>query len=190
MNKDQERSFVARLSSDFSNMSFFDQQLDSNLFNSSGFSSPYPPNIITTNEFVLDGKLFPVANDRRTPKLIVHFRCYDDYYNLQILNEPYSLKYFSKDSQGILGAFPAAGGETTSFNLLDDNHNIITLDDLASNEATIYLKARNAEIIKKSIWGKPINKAIFTDKSGDISAFQLTILEREVATPKSPADYA
>ena len=126
---------------------------------------------------------------RKMKTMVVHFKCYDDYYNIQIVSEAYYQKYFSKDGQGVLGAYPAAGGDTTSFNLLNGNHQIITLEDLNSSQAALHLKARNAGIIKKEIWRDPAYSTCFTDKSGDIATFELDILERHVATPERSTPY-
>ena len=194
MSKDQERSFVGQLTFDHRKISFFDQQLPASLFQPNYDGGPvplaaYPPNIVTVDQHYVFLQSVHEIPPQPTPGLLVHFWCYEDYYNLEILEGPYQQKYISKNSSDILGAFPAAGGETTSFNLLDKNHNIITLDDIASDKATIFLKARNAGIIRQKIWKKPINKPIFTDREGKISTFQLTILERSVSVPRSFASY-
>jgi hypothetical protein len=190
MTKDQERSFIARITCDGIDMTFFDQILSSGHFVFNGRTSPIPPNIVTTFE-----AYDPVTNEmrrvhrRKTTTMVIHFQCYDDYYNMQILSEAYYQKYFSKDGQGVLGAFPAAGGDTTSFNLLDSNHQIITLDDLSANQATIHLKARNAGIIRKEIWRDPAYSTYFADKTGDIATFKLDILERHAVSPQSSSPY-
>ncbi|VVO42776.1 hypothetical protein PS726_06052 [Pseudomonas fluorescens] len=190
MTKDQERSFIARLTYDGINMTFFDQILSSGHFVYNGNTSLIPPNIVTTFEAYdpVTQEMRPVFR-RKTTTLVIHFQCYDDYYNMQILSEDYYQKYFSKDGQGVLGAFPAAGGDTTSFNLLDSNHQIITLDDLNAATATIHLKARNAGIIRKETWRDPAYSRCFTDKSGDIATFKLDILERHASTPQRSTPY-
>ena len=191
MTKDQERSFIARITYDGVDMTFFDQILSSNRFVFDGKSSPAPPNIVTTFE-----AYNPVTREmvhvgrKRTTTMVIHFQCYGDYYNLQILSEAYYKKYFSKGEQGVLGAYPAAGGDTTSFNLLNASHDIITLDDLSDDNPSIYLKARNAGIIRKDIWREPAYSSCFTDTSGKIVAFKLDILERQAASPQHPTPYS
>ena len=156
MDRDQQRSFIARLTCDGMNLTYFD-------------------NIITTFEVFNrhTGKMRRTANNNTTA-IVVHFRCYDDYYNLQILSEPFYLKYFSKNPDGILGAFPAAGGDTTSYNMLDGDHDLITLDDFAPDT---------------SILPEPILKSCFTDTEGDVVEFRLEILETQVAVPSSAMPY-
>ena len=190
MTKDQERSFIARITCAGINMTFFDELLSPGHFQFNGRSSPIPPNIVSTFEAYdpVTQTMRPVGR-RKMKTMVVHFKCYDDYYNIQIVSEAYYQKYFSKGEQGVLGAYPAAGGDTTSFNLLNSDHQIITLDDLRSSQAALHLKARNAGIIKKEIWRDPAYSTCFTDKSGDIATFKLDILERHVSTPERSSPY-
>jgi hypothetical protein len=113
--------------------------------------------------------------------MLLHFRCYDDYYNLQILTPRYLNKYISKNSDGSLGAFPAAGGDTTSFNLLDAELNIITLDDMTTDNPTVYLQARNAGIIKKVLLDPTRDHYCFHDTVGENTTFDLQIIDRNAA---------
>ena len=191
MTKDQERSFIARMTCNGMNMTFFDQILSASHFEPQRLKSPIPPNIVSTFEAYdpASRTMRPVGGRKRTA-MVIHFRCYDDYYNMQILSEAYYQKYFSKNEHGVLGAFPAAGGDTTSFNLLDSNQQIITLDDLSGDTATVHLKAPNAAIIKKEIWRDPAYSTCFTDKSGDIATFKLDILERQVSSPARSTPYS
>ena len=179
MNKDQERSFIARITCNGIIMSFAVDR-----------ASSLPGNMLTRFEAYdsLTQEMLPI-HSKKAKHMVVHFQCYDDYYNLQILSETYYQKYISKDEESVLGAFPAAGGNTTSFNLLDNNHQIITLDDLNTAQATIHLKARNAGIIKKTTWRDPASGTCFTDKSGDIATFRLVILERHAVTPQRSTPY-
>ncbi|WP_349733944.1 hypothetical protein [Pseudomonas jessenii] len=194
MTKDQERSFIARITCNGMDMTFFDQILSASHFEPQRLKSPIPPNIVSTFEAYdpVSRKLLPVGygKGRKPPAMVIHFRCYDDYYNMQILSEAYYQKYFSQGDQGVLGAYPAAGGDTTSFNLLDGYHQIITLDDLNASKASVYLKARNAGIIRQEIWRDPAYSRCFTDKTGDAVTFELEILERQVSSPASSTPYS
>ncbi|WP_248916710.1 hypothetical protein [Pseudomonas moorei] len=190
MTKDQERSFIARITCDGINMTFFDQVLSAGHFEPGGSRSPIPPNVVTTFEaYDPVTQTMLRTGSRKSTAMVVHFKCYNDYYNLQILSEAYYQKYFSKGGKGVLGAYPASGGSTTSFHLLNGFHQIITLDDLSSSQATLYLKARNAGIIKKAIWRDPAYSTCFTDESGDVVTFNLQILERHVSTPARSTPY-
>jgi|GEM_PF-1386535 len=125
-------------------------------------------------------------------RLLAYFRCYGNYYNIQIRSEDQLGNFLSKHSSGLLGAFPAAGGDTTSFNLLDASNNIITLDELDNDNVEVFLKARNAGVIcSKRDWNKNDDVwsdiRLFNDKSGDPALFTLRILQRNVPYPTTDA---
>ena len=73
--------------------------------------------------------------------------------------------------------------------MLDGDHDLITLDDFAPDTSRVYLKARNAGLIRKSILPEPILKSCFTDTEGDVVEFRLEILETQVAVPSSALPY-
>ncbi|PNB75559.1 hypothetical protein C1X64_03440 [Pseudomonas sp. GW456-E7] len=193
MSKDEERSFMARLTCEGISMTFFEKVLSDWHFQQDDEDGPHK-HLITTAEVYIDDlqrmvNLAVTSKNKNSIGIVVHFRCYDDYYNLQILSAPYYNKYFSKSSQGFLGALPAAEGATTSFNLLNDNFKIVTLDDFNSDNQTVYLQARNAGVIKKTLWGGQVNRYCFHDQIGHQVLFKLQILERNVATPQSTTPY-
>lgn len=191
MNKDQERSFIARLTCEGINMTFFEKVLSDGYFQQDNEEGPHKHIITTAEAYNPMTKRMERLGFSKNNKIgiVVHFRCHDDYYNLQILSEPYYNKYFSKSTLGFLGALPAAGGDTTSFNLLNDSFKIVTLDDFNSDNPTIYLQARNAGVIKKTLWGGRVNRYCFHDRPGHQVLFKLQILERNVATPQSTTPY-
>ncbi|WP_460125450.1 hypothetical protein [Pseudomonas sp. S2_C03] len=187
MSTEQERSFIASIRCNNVMMKFFDQMLkvpadQGNLLTTAHRYSA------TTQAMVQVHRGRDETVRTRSEEMIVYFRCYDDYYNIQIRSEAYLGKYLSKDNNGLLGAFPAAGGKTTSFNLLNNEKQIITLDNLANNQATVYLKARNAGVIKRQLMQQP-KLYSYGDQSGDSLAFNLTILERNVPYPTSGEPY-
>ncbi|AWY38792.1 hypothetical protein DKY63_02250 [Pseudomonas putida] len=187
MSTDQKRSFIARIRCDNTPMVFFQQMLG---------SSARQGNLLTTTHRYSDlvKKMVRVHKSHnatvpiRSDEMIVYFRCYDDYYNIQIRSEGYLGKYFSKNPHGLLGAFAGAGGSTTSFNLLNLNQGIITLDDLKKDEAMVYLKARNAGTIKRHLMEDPKVYA-YTDQLGAPVTFNLKILERDVPYPTGSTPY-
>ena len=164
MSRNKERSFIAYLSTPT-----YELEIDKR--------NP-PGNVLgTTFKFTyVDGTLVPVARSRKSIiPMKVHFWCYDDYYNIQILNGPSAYLYLSKNDEGTLAALPAAGGLTVSYNMLDTERNIITLDDLPSDTASVYLKSRNNDTLKinRSTFGHHFN-----DESGEEILFKLKIIER------------
>jgi hypothetical protein len=185
MSKNKERSFIARIDCNGVAMTFLEKVLSEAFLQLNHDYETLRGNTITTLESYdpLSEQVRPIAVGAREDPiaLLVHFRCYDDYYNLQILSTPYQDKYISKNNDGALGAFPAAGGDTTSFNLLDGRHNIITLDDLKTDNPTIYLRARGAGIIRKFRWKSPVNRFCFHGSLGETTTFNLNIIERNPA---------
>lgn len=184
----EQRSFIARLTCNGSHITFLQELILPDTLNSESLEK----NILTAqNDYrrapvyfrdPLTGEIERLGFRKRARATVdVHFECYDDYYNMKIISSPYDQKYISKNDEGVLAAFPPAGGNTTSFNLLDTLSNIFTLDDLISDTATVYLKARNAGVIRKQINTNTDSYSTFNDRSGDIVKFELNILKRHAA---------
>lgn len=170
MSKNQERSFTAYILTQHSSLEIKTLQGTNHI-------------ISTTERYDPFRKCMSPTGSGRDSRMKVYFRCYDDYYNIRIFDGAFAGKYFSKNGDGMIAALPAAGGNTTSFNLLDSEHNIITLDDLPNETATVYLKARNSKIINKNLWGSPVNRYYFKDTTGVAVQFRLDILQRNTLDP-------
>lgn len=199
MSTKQEKSFIACIRCDGASMKLFDQMLSSDWFETGLLREGRladKGNLLTTNHRYskLNDNMVQVHRARdpytrtRSDEMIVYFECHEDYYNIQIRSEAHLGKYFSKNSTGILGAFPGANGETTSYNLLSSDQRILTLDDLTTDEVTVYLKARNAGLIKRQLIQDP-KIYCYGDQSGDLVKFNLKILERNVPHPTSTEPY-
>ena len=187
MSTDQKRSFIARIRCDNTPMKFFQQLLGNSAPQGNLLTTAHRYSDLTKRMVRVHKPINPTVLTR-SDEMIVYFRCYDDYYNIQIRSEGYLGKYLSKNPQGLLGAFAGAGGSTTSFNLLNLDQDIITLDDLKKDEATVYLKARNAGTVKRHLIEDPKVYA-YTDKLGEPVAFNLQILERDVPYPIDSTPY-
>ncbi|MBF4559507.1 hypothetical protein H7698_25885 [Pseudomonas sp. p50] len=180
MSTEQERSFIAHIACDNSEITFFEEELHESWFQ---LRSPYDHrpslqwNWLTTN-----------PGNFQLKQMIVYFRCYENYYNLQIRSAGYFGKFFSTNREGTLGAYTAAGGKTTSFNLLDASFNIITLDDIKTNTTSVYMKARNSGVINGAQMYDP-DIYSYGNKPGDPVKFDLTILERNVPYPTDNEPY-
>lgn len=169
MKPNPKKSFIAHITAENKGLSFIE------------FEDRHAPagaaSILTTRV-----PLPPGGPQRAARFLIAYFECYDDYYKIQIRSDNYFGNYIGRDVYGMLAAFPTSGTETTSFNLLDDDNQIITLDDLDSNDANVYLKVRNAGII--NIGERPMNRRTnqyFSVYGGDTVKFNLEILRRNPA---------
>lgn len=163
MSTEQEKSFIARIRCGAAKLGFI-----------RGWLSGNEPNLLTTSD----------DND----DLIAYFRCYEDYYNIQVRSAACFGNFISKNSNGNLAACLPAGGNTTSYNLLDTHQRIITLDSIQGDEAIIYLKARSASTIK--LEETPAYEWFSGDPHGNVVQFELKILERNVPYPTSNEPYS
>ena len=193
MSTGQEKSFIARIRCDGATIGFFGQMLRAEL--REGRLVGKGQLLTTWHTYSEVDKKMVKFNKNRDPytrtlshDMIVYFRCYEDYYNIQIRSQAYCGLYFSKNADGILGAFAGAGGKTTSFNLLNADQSIITLDDIQTKDVTVYLKARNAGLIKRQLLQRP-KIYHYGDQTGDLVSFNLEILERNVPYPTSSEPY-
>lgn len=192
MSTDQEKSFIAEIRCNGSALVFFDQALPNANFGRTTILNPSigPGNRLTTLHGHSD---FTDRIEKSGPdgllKMFVYFRCYGDYYNIQIRSSTRFGHFISKNEDRTLAGLPPAGGDTTSFNLLNSDLRTITLDDLNTDNARIYLKARGAGVIKRQKLKRP---TIYTygDNAGDAVPFDLNILERNVPYPTSTTPYA
>jgi hypothetical protein len=162
MSTEQERSFIARIRCEQAQLGFI-----------RGWLSGQEPNLLT------------ITNDN--VDLIGYFRCYDDYYNIQIRSKACLGNFISKNSNANLAACPPAGGNTTSYNLLDANQRLITLDNIQGDKAFVYLKTRNSSIV--TLQESPAYDW-FSCGSGEAVQFELNILERNVPYPTSDEPYS
>lgn len=182
MDRNDERSFIARVYSDGKRMEFLQTSKAANILTTREGSGPhhaYDP---------INKKCVPVGSSPLKYTLLVHFRCYDNHYQLQILGK--NDTYLSADYDDILGAFSSTERDVTHFTLLNADQQPVTLDDLNDPQADICLQADNAGLIKHSIfkkWG--YSYTCFTHTDGVLKLFNLEILQRQVFTPDSLEHY-
>ena len=128
----------------------------------------------------------PRSEVKNIAPLNIYFRCTDDYYHLYIRSHvTYTGRCISKDAAGVLGAFPAAGGDTTSFNLLSLQNRTITLENMVKNTQLVRLKARNSGHIGAVFRrGAPYSYLAGIEEEGIV--FELRILERNAPYLSNP----
>jgi hypothetical protein len=128
----------------------------------------------------------PQSEVKNITPLKIYFRCTDDYYHLYIRShETYTGRCISKDDAGVLGAFPAAGSDTTTFNLLNLKNQTITLDNMANDVQWVRLKARNSGHIGAVFRrGAPYSYLAGVEEEGIV--FKLHILERNAPYLSNP----
>ncbi|SEM93372.1 hypothetical protein SAMN04487857_10797 [Pseudomonas sp. ok272] len=128
----------------------------------------------------------PIDEVNNTTPWTIYFRCTNDYYILYIrTHETYTGLCISKDSQGMLGALDPDENDITSFNILNLNNRIITLQDMPRGVHYVRLKARNSErigSIRRN--GAPYNYFCETPYAGQV--FKSTILERNASYISNP----
>ena len=111
MDRNNERSFVARVYSDGKKMEFLQTSRNANILTTREGSGPphaYDP---------ISKKWVRVGRGPLKSTLLVHLRCYDSHYQLQILGK--NDTYLSADYDDILGAFSSTQRDVTHFTLLN-----------------------------------------------------------------------
>lgn len=189
MSNNRQKSFIASLELDDEYLEFLgnlyeDPVTRHSTFFSGGFYTGASSKI--DDSHLLGIK--PREPSLKIAPLNIYFRCAEDYYTLQILSPgTHTDKCVSKDNSGVLGAFPPAGSDTTSFNLLNLQDSIVTLDDLRADTHQIRLKARNAgQISSIRRQGAPYVYLADIKRRGLI--FNLCITERNVPYANDPDD--
>lgn len=128
------------------------------------------------------------SNAASTP-LKFYFKCIDDYYSIYVMNE--GLYYFyalSNEDEDLIALYPHDNDQTT-FNLLDANSRIITLDDLNSNSSQVRIQTRggrklHARAGQRATAGdrEKVSGLVCTGKKrGTLLNFRLDILQRNVS---------
>ncbi|HEX4547347.1 hypothetical protein [Pseudomonas sp.] len=78
----------------------------------------------------------------RPDQLSFYFRCIDDYYSIYLLTGSYYNNYaLSNEHRDLISAFPHDDDQTT-YNLLDANNRIVTLDQLEGNTHNLKIQTR------------------------------------------------
>jgi hypothetical protein len=110
------------------------------------------------------------------PRLLLYFRYTGSDYRLYIRTSgPYFGQCLSISDTGLIGAYPAAG--STTFNLVDRRHNILTLDNIKQDYPEIYIQAKGSGLLHKHKLHD--SKYIYIgDRGGAPMLFNLIIQER------------
>ncbi|VVN87532.1 hypothetical protein [Pseudomonas fluorescens] len=113
---------------------------------------------------------------------VLYFRCDGDDYTLYIRSEG---DHFGKIINAIDIFFTAnTATSPTTFNIIDTNNEIVTLDKLSDNQA-IRLKTRDGEILKSEFtWGNDPERIVLDGRR--LVTFDLNILERNVSYLSTP----
>ena len=107
-----------------------------------------------------------------------YFIGHDDYtYTIQFRSGTNHALYLGTGvkSSFPLGAFPESN-TTSSFALFDDNLNVVTLDDMTSNNASVYLKLNQGDFIKRQVLDDKVYT--FSGQQGTLVKLNIEIVER------------
>ncbi|MFJ4194802.1 hypothetical protein [Pseudomonas sp. NPDC089534] len=180
MSTDQEKSFIATFSTRLGNPHFprltYGKKVstlrpDYELFT---FSS----HIDVSDYLFLSRNVAPDA-------LTFYFRGIDDYYTIYILTPgDYHYRTVSKEQKDFLNAYATKDGDQTTFNLLDANGKIITLDHLDSDTPTVRIQTRAGKLLRAGLSRNELDPNVGTfirtdrNRSSAPLDFKLNILQR------------
>lgn len=130
-----------------------------------------------------------VKSNATSEPLKFYFKCIDDYYSIYVMNEGrYYFYALSNEDQDFISLYPHDEDQTT-FNLLNANSTIITLDDLNSNSSQVRIQTRGG----RSLHARAGQRATAADKEklsglvctgkkgGTLLNFRMNILQRNVS---------
>ena len=187
MTTNRQKSFIATLELDNQHVDFLGSLHGTPAIrNDSLFSGGFYTGATTPRD---DSHLLgrrPVQEVHNAVPITIYFRCTDDYYHLYIRSHTtYTGHCVSKDFAGVLGAFLPAGSDTSSFNLLNLENRIITLEDMGSDIQRLRLKVRHSKQIGSiRRRGAPYSYLAEIDDKGMV--FKLRIIERNASFLSDP----
>ena len=120
--------------------------------------------------------------------LVFYCRNEDDYYTFYNRTPgPYYGKVISKNQHDKFAALPAAGRDTTTFNFLDLDGNIITLDDIQSDQVDVRIQTRAGAPLGLNNKFSKINRVHhFIGEYGTQLTWRMKILERNTPYISDP----
>lgn len=180
MSTDQEKSFIATLSTRFGYPHF------PKLTYRKKTTTPRPDYEVFTFSHHMDvsNYLF-LKPDVPSDALTFYFRCLGDYYTLYILTPgEYYYMTVSKEEKDFLNAYATEEGDQTTFNLLDASGNIITLDQIDNDTPTVRIQTRSGHLLRAGLSRNKYDPKVGTfirtnaNRSSSILDFKLNILKR------------
>lgn len=125
--------------------------------------------------------------DLPADSLTFYFRCLDDYYTIYIFTKgAYYYRTLSNEEDDFINAYATEDGDQTTFNLLNNSGEIVTLDDFSNDSPTIRIQTRGGKLLRKGYSRPAYNPQIGTPvrlqtpKSKIALDFTLNILQRNV----------
>ncbi len=185
MSTDRQKSFTATIGTGDTLLHFLDllhgqRATVTSSFASGGFFTGRPQQ---RDDSHLLGLRPEVPVDAK-PRLLLYFRYTGSDYRLYIRTPgPYYGKCLSISNNGLAGAFIST--ESTTFNLIDSRHNILTLDTIKKENPEIYIQVRNSGLLHKHKVHDS-NYIYIADKGEAPMLFNLIIQERNAPYLSAP----
>lgn len=142
MPKNKERSFVATLRTNYGNLHLpkitygkttFIQKLDYDTWS-------FEANMDVSSHLCVKG-------DAPHQQIKFYFYCIEDYYSIYLLTDSlYHRQALSNETKDFIGAFPPDRKQTT-YNLLNDQGRIITLDQFDSDHKKIRIRTKGGSTL-------------------------------------------
>lgn len=183
MSTNQEKSFIATMTTSAGNL-----HLPYLTYGQKTHITRLDYEAFTLEQFKDISSYLCVKPDPPPTLLKFYFRCIDDYYSIYTLNKgPYYYRALSNEDKDFIAVYPHDDDQTT-FNLLDTNGSIITLDQLDNDSATLRIQTRGGHSLRARAGRYPTaaDKSKVTGlvctgkKGGTLLNFKLNILQRNV----------
>lgn len=182
MSTDQEKSFTATLSTRFGYPHF------PKLTYGRTIKTPRPDyEAFSFSSHVDVSDYLFLKPDVASDALTFYFRCLDDYYTIYIFTPgAYYYRTVSREEKDFLNAYSTEDGDQTTFNLLNSNGKIITLDQIDTDTPTLRIQTRSGALLSagksRNKYDPAVGTFVRTDpnRSASVLEFKLNILQRNV----------
>lgn len=168
MNQNTERSFVATLKTNYGNL-----HLPKLTYKKTTKIKTFDYDPFKFDTHIDVSSYLCVKGDAPSNKIKFYFYCIDDYYSIYLMTDDfYHRQALSNEHKDFIGAFPP-DREQTTYNLINQQGKIITLDQLEDNAATIRIQTRGGKTL--SVRGNtPVGSLVCTE-SGRAKPLQFTL---------------
>lgn len=176
MSTNQERSFIAALTTNYGNL-----HIPRITYGKKTTFKRWYYEAFTFESFVDISSYLCVKAGAPADQLLFHFKCIDDYYSIYLLtNDQYHHYALSNENRSCISAFPHDDDQTT-YNLLDSNGNIVTLDQLEGNKHTLKIQTRGGRKLHTML-NTPAGGIVCTGQEGGaVLNFEFNIAKRGVS---------
>lgn len=182
MSTDQEKSFTATISTRFGYPHF------PKLTYGRAVKTPRPDYEFFTFSHDMDVSDYLFLKPDVAPDaLTFYFRCMDDYYTIYIFTpNEFCYRTISREQKDFLNAYATQSGDQTTYNLLNANGKIITLDQIDTDTPTVRIQTRNGHLLCAGMNRNKHDPKVGTfvrtnaNRSAGVIDFKLNILQRNV----------